>query len=627
LSGAAELIRRRRIRYADLPLFWKLLVPYVILLVIVALVGTLLIVRDLDARAQTTLDQQLSEQVLAARSQLHDTELYLIESATFAANLQGLSGAAARRDKATTTRLAQSVLALKSRLNLLVVTDRRGNGLTEFARDRTIASAAGSSWSSYPGVTALLHSRSGNESAAVFGLPGRPVFVVAAPICTTANGCRPSGVALAGIRADAVASALRLEPGTGFSMYDAEAHLIGSHGASLPAPPVTQVADRLPRVTTKVKGEKAQVVYAPLILQNQRVGTFAVALPVGRAFASARHAAHSFAWLLLAFIAGIVLIGLLVNQLLLRQVRPLVAANRRLGAGDLTARVPVRSSDELGELAIGVNKMAEQLEASVESLRSGVEQRTDEVRRLLQERTEFFATLSHEFRTPLAIIRAQADLLGDPQLRKDAAAASVSLSIVSEAATQALDIVNDILEASRSDSEVVDLVLDEVDLGALLAAMQPTIQGLASSAELRADMQIGPLPRVYADARRLRQVVLNLVDNAVKYTPSGGVVTVIAAAASDQMAEIVVHDTGVGIPPDAMDQLFDAFYRVPNVKPQHGESSSGIGLTLAKRLVEAHGGTLTVSSVPGEGSTFTVTLPASVPQSGRRRKRASAAAG
>ena len=540
---------RRRLRYRDLPLFWKLLVPYTILLIVAALIGALFIVRNLDTRAQTTLDQQLAEQALTARSQLHDTELYLIESATFAANLQGVSQAAARRNRSQTNRLLQSVLALKSDLNLLVATDRNGVGLSEFARTPALTSATGSSWASYSGIRGLLRSTTGNASAAIFALPGRPMFVVAAPICTTANGCRPAGVAIAGIRADAVAAGLRLEPSTGFAMYDAAGNRIADKAQALPRPPAVGADGQLPRITTKVGGKSAQVVYAPLVLQDRQVGAFAVSLPVAPAFASARHAAQSFAWLLLALIAGIVVIGLLVNQRILAQVRPLVRTNRRLGAGDLTARAPVRGNDELGELAAGVNQMAEQLEASVATLRSGVEQRTDEVRRLLRERTEFFATLSHEFRTPLAIIRTQANMLSDPEMRHDPAAASTSLQIVSEAATQALDIVNDILEASRTDSEAVDLQLGSVDIARLLQEMAPTIEGLAASAGLRSEIKVGPLALVTADARRLRQVLLNLVDNAVKYTPSGGAVTVMAGQTTEGFIEIEVRDTGVGIPP------------------------------------------------------------------------------
>jgi signal transduction histidine kinase len=558
---------------------------------------------------------------------LHDTELYLIESATFAANLQGVSQAAARRDRTQTNRLLQSVLALKSDLNLLVATDRNGVGLSEFARTPTLTSARGSSWTQYAGIRGLLRSTTGNAAAAIFALPGRPMFVVAAPICTTANGCRPSGVAIAGIRTDAVAAGMRLEAGTGFSVYDAAGTRIADKTHALPPPPNAGPDGRLPRITTKIGGKSTQVVYAPFALQDRPVGTFALSLPVAPAFASARHAAHSFAWLLLALIAGIVVIGLLVNQRILAQVRPLVRTNRRLGAGDLTARAPVRSNDELGELAAGVNQMAEQLEASVETLRSGVEQRTDEVRRLLRERTEFFATLSHEFRTPLAIIRTQANMLSDPDMRHDPAAASTSLQIVSEAATQALELVNDVLEASRTDSEAVDLQLESVDVGRLLHDMTPTIEGLAASAGLQADVKVASVPPVTADARRLRQVLLNLVDNAVKYTPSGGAVTVDARQASDGLVEVVVRDTGVGIPAACIDQLFDPFYRVPGSKPQHGEASSGIGLTLAKLLIDAHGGRLTAESEPGVGSVFTVALTATTPTRRRKTKRAATIVG
>jgi two-component system phosphate regulon sensor histidine kinase PhoR len=242
----------------------------------------------------------------------------------------------------------------------------------------------------------------------------------------------------------------------------------------------------------------------------------------------------------------------------------------------------------------------------------------------LQERTEFFATLSHEFRTPLAIIRTQAGLLADPEVRQDAAASTTSLQIVGEAATQALEIVNDILEASRSDAEAVDLEFAPVDVAGLVREMSPTIEGLATAAGLHADIHVDALPEVSGDARRLRQVLLNLVDNAVKYTPKGGNVTVMARRAG-AVVEIIVQDTGIGIPPESLTQLFEPFYRVPGSKPLHGESTSGIGLTLAKRLVEGHGGRLVVQSEPGNGSAFTVELPATSPARGRRRKQTAGA--
>jgi two-component system phosphate regulon sensor histidine kinase PhoR len=202
----------------------------------------------------------------------------------------------------------------------------------------------------------------------------------------------------------------------------------------------------------------------------------------------------------------------------------------------------------------------------------------------------------------------------------------VSLNIVSEAANQALDLVNDILEASRTDSDAVDLQFADVNISELLAEMTPTIEGLAAGAGLHAEVAITQLPTVSADLRRLRQVVLNLVDNAVKYTPSGGTVSV-QARAVDGTVEIVVQDTGVGIPRDAIERLFDPFYRVPDSRPLHGESSSGIGLTLAKRLVDAHDGSLGVTSEPGAGSTFTVRLNATAPSRGRKRKQSDAQLG
>jgi signal transduction histidine kinase len=283
----------------------------------------------------------------------------------------------------------------------------------------------------------------------------------------------------------------------------------------------------------------------------------------------------------------------------------LVSANRALGTGDLSARAPVMGHDELGELATGFNEMAVRLQANVETLELRVEERTEEIRRLLRERTEFFAGLSHEFRTPLAIIRNQADLVAEDATDSSMADAG---RVMSTSAEQLLELVNDILDTARAEVSSVDVELEPVRLSDVVNGLKPNLADLAQSAGLRLSTKVpANLPTVYADPTRLREVVLNLVDNAVKYTPDGGKVDVTAAAVNGHV-ELAVRDTGVGIPLEARDRMFQPFYRVRGTRTQRGQSSSGLGLALTKRLVEAQGGSIDFTSAPGEGSTFVVKL-------------------
>jgi signal transduction histidine kinase len=294
---------------------------------------------------------------------------------------------------------------------------------------------------------------------------------------------------------------------------------------------------------------------------------------------------------------------------LLRQVRPLVVANRALASGDLTARAPVLGRDELGELADGVNQMATALQESHETLEERVRERTAEVERLLRERTDFFTAVSHEFRTPLAVILGHAELLADPSFEKKATWHAQAGRLVGDAAQQLLEFVNDIVDIARAEAGRVDLDVQDVRADVVLRDLRPTIAALAASGDVTASVKTPrQLPAVRADEPRLRQVILDLVDNAVKYTPAGGKVAVRASAVGDAV-EIAVSDTGIGIAADDGDRLFEPFYRARGSHTQKGQSSSGLGLALVKGLVEAQHGTVRFESVQGKGSTFTISFP------------------
>lgn len=614
-------------RLRDLPLFAKVLAPFLVLLLVVGAAGTFLIVRDLSARARSSLNEELLRRSLDARSRIHDRELYLLESANFAANLRGIAPAVKARDSGAATALLRSVLALKTDLGLLAVTDASGKSLVQFVRQAPRAkprAASATVWLRYGFVRAALASAAGERSAGFLELGGSRLLAIAAPICSADQTCSPVGVALVGISVSELASEAAGAPShageqrTTIAVYDGDGRLLAASGVAprtrAPSPGTGPL-----RRSEKVGGRDAATLYARLEIQGRQAGTLAVSLPAGLVLSSARSAAVRLALVLFFAMAGVVGIGALLSRYILGQVRPLVETSRALGRGDLAARSRVVAHDELGELAGVLNQMADQLQASHETLERRVQERTEEVERLLRERTDLFTGISHELRTPIAVILAQAKLLLSSAngSRKNAEATGVILG----SAEQLLDRVNDILDVARAESGRLEVRLADVSVPTLLAELHPTIEGLASANGLRVALDVPPrLPDVRADPSRLREVVFNLVDNAVKYTPSGGTIT-LSAAAREGSVEISVSDTGVGIPAEVGDRVFEPFYRVPEVQPLRGQASSGLGLALAKRLVDAQGGSIGFTSTPGRGTTFTVRLRPADPERASRRGR------
>jgi hypothetical protein len=189
-----------RPRFGNLPLFAKLLVPYLALMVFVGVFGVVLIVRDLGSRAQASLDQQLAQRSLDARSVLRDRELYLLESANFAANVEGVAQAVQRHDEATAARALQSVVALKHNLNLVAVTDRDGSTVAQFVRAEPGAPPVRTSEASFGAlVPRALRGPIANKSAGFFTVGPRHMFGMVAHVCAGIDPCTSVGGAVVGV--------------------------------------------------------------------------------------------------------------------------------------------------------------------------------------------------------------------------------------------------------------------------------------------------------------------------------------------------------------------------------------------------------------------------------------------
>jgi two-component system phosphate regulon sensor histidine kinase PhoR len=231
-----------------------------------------------------------------------------------------------------------------------------------------------------------------------------------------------------------------------------------------------------------------------------------------------------------------------------------------------------------------------------------------EERRLEQLKADFIATVSHELRTPLAAVHGAAKTLlrDDVDLGHDVS--RQLLALVSEQSDRLARMVEDILLASRLESPELELATEHVDVGEL-AADAIAAARMQAGEQLTFALALPPsLPPVAADRDKLRQVLVNLVGNAVKYSPAGGRVEV-AVAVDDGHVAMLVRDEGLGIAPTEQSLIFEKFYRA-DANMTRGVSGSGLGLYISRELVHRMGGTISVESQPGEGSTFVVTLPA-----------------
>jgi signal transduction histidine kinase len=621
-------------RFRNLKLFPKLLVPFGILIIIMGVVGSFSTVRYLSSRAEGALDDDLFRRSVDGKVYVADSALYLLESVRFAANIQGVAEAVQARDPEKTAQLLASVLAVRTDLDLLVATDLKGRGLVEIHRTgRALTRTSGSSWTAgnrfVREVLAGIRDASGGDKRIGFLRSGdQVIFAVAGPVRTRAI----HGVMIAGFSAQTLAAEAARRVGASVSVFDGSDALVGSSSKVGAARPPELVGGNPIRRTSHAGDEEIATLYAPLVVRDVRLGTVAITEPTAPAFASVRGAGLRLALILLVAMGAVVGIGLLLSRSILRQVRPLVATNRALGRGELTARAPVLGEDELGELARGFNLMAEQLQATYEELEMRVAARTEELQRLYQEvvktseaRSQFFAAVSHEFRTPLFAIVGNADLMLEIGVDTSDETWKEFPQTIKGQGEHLLGLVNEILDLAKFESGRMEVELEDLSLPDVVRELRGTIVPLARKSELSVDMDVAEnLPMVRADRTRLRQIILNLTSNAIKYTPAGGHVKLVAAQNNGRV-EVSVADTGVGIPKEAADSLFEPFYQVKGTKAQKGQASSGLGLSLTKRLVEAHGGEIWFRpAIPGPGTTFTFTLqPAEIRKIRTSRKKGS----
>ncbi len=340
--------------------------------------------------------------------------------------------------------------------------------------------------------------------------------------------------------------------------------------------------------------EPGAAAVAPVMVGAREIGTVAVSRDDGRLFTEEEIQLRS-QLLRTNLIAGAtsaaiaVAVALYLAVTLSRPLRRIRAGAEAMGAGDLETRVPKSSDDEIGAVADALNTLAETLQQE-ESLRK-----------------ESVADLAHELRTPVQGILARVEAAQDGVLADDAA----NLSAMHDEALRLSRLLDDLSALAEAERPGLLLAVEPVDLAAVAAAQTAAFadafgdKGIKLSADLRPALVDG-------EPRRLEQVVVNLLSNALRYTDGGGSVAVTVGPQGDR-AVLVVRDTGIGIAPEDLPRVFARFWRGEKSRSRD-TGGAGIGLAIVRELTQAHGGEVSVESTPGAGSAFTVSLPSAPPR-------------
>jgi signal transduction histidine kinase len=343
----------------------------------------------------------------------------------------------------------------------------------------------------------------------------------------------------------------------------------------------------------------------PVVRDRQIVGAVYLSRPVegggiAGATASALELVRRHWWQLLIAGAVAAAIALVLARYLARgltqPLRDMAQAARRMARGDYRQRVEPRTRDEVGQLADAFSRMAGEVEG------------------LERLRRELVANVSHELKTPISALRAHLENLldGVEQPNPDV------LQVMLQQSERLSRLVEQLLDLSRIESGDIPLDLEPLDLRSLVDSVAREVELGRPDRHLQVRNEVPPtLPRVSADRERIHQVLFNLLDNAFRFTPAGGSVAVTAIRAGGS-CEVQVRDTGPGIPEEHLGLVFERFYRVDPSRSR-GDGGTGIGLAIARSVVEAHGGRIWADSPQGGGACIRFVLPldATAPAQGR----------
>jgi signal transduction histidine kinase len=331
----------------------------------------------------------------------------------------------------------------------------------------------------------------------------------------------------------------------------------------------------------------------PVLVNEQRVGTLVGGgsfRPNANEGAFLNRVNQTLIWSALGATTVALFLGIFLTRALTHPLQELKVATRAVAQGDFGHQVEVYSQDEIGDLAASFNQMSADLARSRDT------------------RRQMTADIAHELRTPLSLILGHAEALNDGVLPPT----PETFHIIHDEARRLSRLVEDLRTLSLAETDELPLARRQASPGSLLEQVAMSLAARMQREKVDLQLEIAPdLPEVFVDPDRMAQVLTNLLENALRYTPPGGTIT-LAAGRSLANVRLSVADQGPGIEPQELSRIFDRFYRADKSRKRH-EGGSGLGLAIARSIVIGHQGRIWAESEPGKGTTFFVELPAVIP--------------
>jgi heavy metal sensor kinase len=375
--------------------------------------------------------------------------------------------------------------------------------------------------------------------------------------------------------------------------FDSSGDLINEYG------PAIDTANVVTLVKQSFSGQDNYLTVITTDKQTARLYASTIQLPfsnqlvviVGQVTTNITGTLATFRYVLLIAIVGVIVLaglgGLFLAGRVLKPVEQITRTAQKIEESDLSQRIEVKNDDELGKLAATLNDMIGRLEEAFNRQR------------------QFTADASHELRTPLAIMQAEATLALSKERTEDDY--RKSLETISQESTYMSSVIGKLLFLARSDAGKEQLNFEDVDLKELVTQLSTNIEALAQDKGTKFTIDAPESLIVSGDKVKLRQLFINILENAVRYTSADGAVSV-SLVKKEENALATISDTGIGIPPEHLQHIFERFYRVDKARSR-ADGGVGLGLAIAKIIAESHKGHITVESEVGKGTVFTVSIP------------------
>jgi signal transduction histidine kinase len=374
------------------------------------------------------------------------------------------------------------------------------------------------------------------------------------------------------------------------------------------------------------------VTYTPIFLNPSLQDEFLViveVLPKDVVFSNVNSFTNAFLLFTSVAIFMSIFAAFIITRTITRPLSELVRGTRKLAKKDLSYQLKVTSEDEWGSLAKAFNEMASELQNSYTALEDKVKERTrrlqlanerlnalvkelqsanKKTREASQLKSQFIANMSHELRTPLNSIIGFSDvLLDEPSLTEEQ---RDYLQTILKNSENLLQLINDMLDLSKIEANKMDIVYQKVKLDEMLKRVYKLMTPLAKERNITMVIESEVQPEIEVDKTKLRQILINLLTNAIKFNKENGIVTSTIAYLDDsrESVKISVSDTGIGIAKEDFDVIFDEFRQIDGTATRNFQGT-GLGLAITKKYVEMLGGKIWVESDPGKGSKFIFTLP------------------